>query len=62
MSMAYLELTEDQMVEELAAIQVLARQMVKAGGVRPYDEMEHEKACKDVTDKMLWLARCGDIV
>lgn len=58
----YLELTEDQMVEELRSIQKLARIMFKAGQTQPYDLKIHQKACVDVTKKMNELARGGDII
>ena len=59
---ACLELTEDQMVEELAGIQRLARQMFEAGRVHPYNKLEHAEACSAVTKKMNQLALSGDII
>ncbi|KKK87060.1 hypothetical protein LCGC14_2757020 [marine sediment metagenome] len=55
-----LELSEDQMVEELAEIQRLARLTLEATAARPYDQSIHEKTCNDLFKKMKWLALKGD--
>ena len=64
--MAYLELTEDQMVELLTEIQKLAREMMKTSkGVEVgvlYSPSAHRAACDAVCKKMSWLAKQGDIV
>ena len=62
MSNNYLELTEDQMVEELQAIQKLARIMFNAGKIEPYDLKAHEIACTEVVKKMNKLAIQGDVI
>ncbi len=58
----YLELNEDQMVEELAEIQRLARLTLEASTARPYDQPTHEKTCNDLYQKMKWLALSGDVI
>jgi hypothetical protein len=60
--MALLELTEDQMVEELAELQRRAREMRRVGAIRPYSEKNHERAVTAVMEILIWLARSGDVV
>ena len=57
-----MELTEDQMVEELAEIQKLARRMFSTGNSKPYDESSHEKACTLVTKKLKYFSNCSDFI
>lgn len=56
------ELTEDQMVEELAEIQRLARKTYEAVEAQPYDRDVHERTCQALMVKMKQLAQKGDIV
>ncbi len=59
---ASLELTEDQMVQELAEIQKLARAIFEAGAVHPYVEHDHEQATMRLLKKMSWLTKQGDVM
>lgn len=60
--MPYFELSEDQLVEELAEIQRLARKILETGKIEPYSETNHATACKDLLTKVVKLARKGDVV
>ena len=58
----YLELTEDQMVEELSSIQILARGLFNAGRTKPYNKKVHEKASVELIKKMNKLAIKGYVI
>lgn len=63
--MAYLELTEEQLVERLAKLQRLSRIMMEEGkgisGLK-YNANTHAKAVDMVFQELLLLVKEGDIV
>ena len=55
-------MTEDEMVEWLADMQRLSRELMKTGAAKPYDELAHGKAADAALRKLKSLAVAGDVI
>lgn len=58
----FLELTEDQMVQELRSIQILAREMLNAEQANPFNPEQFSKSITAVVGRLRVLALEGDVV
>lgn len=58
----YLKLSEDELVEKLQKLQIIAREMLFIGQKKPYNPRNHEMACTSMIVEINKLAKEGDII